>query len=67
MCFVLLACSVYGDVFNNLVLIYSAFVLFGLKSEDLDVKVSLPSDLRCVELDLHSSYFGYFIGCITAV
>ncbi|XP_036382768.1 protein shortage in chiasmata 1 ortholog [Megalops cyprinoides] len=33
-----------SEVFNNLVLIYSAFVLFGLKSEDLDVKVLITSE-----------------------
>ncbi|XP_066567841.1 protein shortage in chiasmata 1 ortholog [Amia ocellicauda] len=31
------------EVFNNLVLIYSAIVLFGLKSEDLDIKVVITT------------------------
>ncbi|XP_037387464.1 protein shortage in chiasmata 1 ortholog isoform X2 [Pygocentrus nattereri] len=50
-CWIILHCGeqhsklVYGDTFNNLVLIYSSFVLFGLKSEDLDVKVFLVRDV----------------------
>ena len=31
--------SFSSEVLHNLVLIYSSFVLFGLKSEDLDIKV----------------------------
>lgn len=32
-------CSVCGEVFSNLALVYSALVLFAQKSEGLDVKV----------------------------
>ncbi|KAK1174547.1 protein shortage in chiasmata 1 ortholog-like [Acipenser oxyrinchus oxyrinchus] len=32
-----------GEVFNNLVLIYTALVLFGVKSEDLEIKVVIAS------------------------
>lgn len=34
-----------GEVFSNMALIYSALVLFGQKSDDLDVKVSHMIDL----------------------
>ncbi|KAK2837948.1 hypothetical protein Q5P01_015160 [Channa striata] len=34
-----------SDAFSNLVLIYSSLVLFGMKPEDLDVKVLLVSDV----------------------
>ncbi|KAL7836145.1 hypothetical protein AOLI_G00274290 [Acnodon oligacanthus] len=50
-CWIILHCTeqhsklVYGDKFNNLVLIYSSFVLFGLKSEDLNIKVFLVRDV----------------------
>ncbi|XP_066510495.1 protein shortage in chiasmata 1 ortholog-like isoform X2 [Hoplias malabaricus] len=49
-CWIILHCTehhsklVYGDVFSNLLLIYSSFVLFGLKTEDLDIKVFLVCD-----------------------
>ncbi|KAL6466167.1 hypothetical protein MHYP_G00263000 [Metynnis hypsauchen] len=50
-CWIILHCAeqhsklVYGNMFNNLVMIYSSFVLFGLKSEDLDIKVFLVRDV----------------------
>ncbi|XP_030593133.1 protein shortage in chiasmata 1 ortholog isoform X4 [Archocentrus centrarchus] len=34
-----------SEAFNNLVLVYSSLVLFSMKSEDLDVKVLIVSDL----------------------
>ncbi|XP_053181467.1 protein shortage in chiasmata 1 ortholog [Scomber japonicus] len=34
-----------GEAFSNLVLIYSSLVLFGMKSEDLDVKVLIVSEV----------------------
>ncbi|XP_034081149.1 protein shortage in chiasmata 1 ortholog isoform X1 [Gymnodraco acuticeps] len=34
-----------GQAFSNLVLVYSSLVLFGMKSEDLDVKVLMLSDV----------------------
>ncbi|MCI4392345.1 hypothetical protein PGIGA_G00145020 [Pangasianodon gigas] len=57
-CWVVLRCSdhysalVRGEVFSNLALVYSALVLFGQKSDGLDVKVLLAYDVadvaRCV-------------------
>ncbi|XP_070689528.1 protein shortage in chiasmata 1 ortholog [Pempheris klunzingeri] len=35
----------YGEAFSNLVLVYSSLVLFGFKSEDLDVKVLIVSEV----------------------
>ncbi|KAK1806949.1 hypothetical protein P4O66_005430, partial [Electrophorus voltai] len=58
-CWVLLHCTdqhdslVCGEVFSNLVLIYSAFVVFGLKSEDLDVKVFLMCDIEDIAQYVH--------------
>ncbi|KAJ8285467.1 hypothetical protein GJAV_G00027130 [Gymnothorax javanicus] len=37
-----------SEVFNNLVLIYSSFVLFGLKSENLDIKVLIVAEASCL-------------------
>ncbi|KAM7019117.1 protein shortage in chiasmata 1 ortholog [Tautogolabrus adspersus] len=34
-----------SEAFNNLVLVYSSLVLFGMKSEDLDVKVLIVSNV----------------------
>ncbi|XP_047674853.1 uncharacterized protein LOC113656795 isoform X3 [Tachysurus fulvidraco] len=58
-CWVILCCSrhystiVCGEVFSNLSLIYSALVLFGQKTDHLDVKVLLAYDTaetaRCVQ------------------
>ncbi|XP_076854878.1 uncharacterized protein shoc1 isoform X2 [Brachyhypopomus gauderio] len=52
-CWVLLNCTnhealVCDEVFSNLVLIYSACVLFGIKSEDLDIKVFFMWDVEDV-------------------
>ncbi|KAI4887103.1 hypothetical protein NFI96_025749 [Prochilodus magdalenae] len=44
---------VHGDVFRNLVLIYSSFVLFGLKSEDLEIKVLLVCDVADIAWYVH--------------
>ncbi|XP_034154783.2 uncharacterized protein LOC113528158 isoform X2 [Pangasianodon hypophthalmus] len=64
-CWVVLRCSdhysalVRGEVFSNLALVYSALVLFGQKSDGLDVKVLLAYDVadvaRCVhQVCLHT-------------
>ncbi|KAG9261596.1 hypothetical protein AMEX_G25173, partial [Astyanax mexicanus] len=58
-CWIILHCTeehsklVCGDVFSNLVLMYSAFVLFGLKTEDLDIKVFLVCDVEDMAWCVH--------------
>ncbi|KAL0979638.1 hypothetical protein UPYG_G00187590 [Umbra pygmaea] len=51
-CWMLLHCQHHSGLnsegFNNLVLLYSSLVLFGLKSEDLDVKVLMLSEVGAI-------------------
>ncbi|XP_035234761.1 protein shortage in chiasmata 1 ortholog isoform X2 [Anguilla anguilla] len=51
--------SFSSEVFSNLVLISSSFVLFGLKSEDLDVKVLIVAEAshlaRCIQRISHQT------------
>ena len=42
-----------SEGFNNLLLVYSSLVLFGFKSEDLDVKVTYISALFKISLSIH--------------
>lgn len=49
-----------SEGFNNLVLVYSSLVLFGLKTEDLDVKVKYISALIKIN---HACLIQHFYEC----
>ncbi|XP_078808483.1 protein shortage in chiasmata 1 ortholog isoform X4 [Oryzias latipes] len=46
-----------SEAFNNLTLVYSSLVLFGMKSEDLDVKVLLVSEVTEVARSINRICF----------
>uniref|UniRef100_A0A8C7WQG8 Shortage in chiasmata 1 n=1 Tax=Oryzias sinensis TaxID=183150 RepID=A0A8C7WQG8_9TELE len=63
-CWLILLCPHGGggagfssEAFNNLTLVYSSLVLFGMKSEDLDVKVLLVSEVTEVAKSINRICF----------